>query len=173
MNFKANYFLTIAMVILAGWNLSRIFSDRDDPIRDSPSRISKGKPLIIPNESFFGISVGTPEDEVLTEQGPPTGYVILNAQSNAAIYGSSKAFIFTKGKLSGIRIGYSLIESSLPESFGNTDVYRGNQEWAFPNGITYGTSLEKIRKVVGERLTSDWLGPNSRYRQKYQDGKST
>lgn len=173
MNLKANDFLTIAMAILIGWSLSRFFSDKNDLLRDPPSPVTRTKPLIIPNESFFGVSMGTSEDEVLAKLGPPTGYITLNAQSNAAIYDNSKAFIFTKGKLSGIRIGFSLIESKLTGSYRNEDNYYANQDWALPNGITYGTSLERIRELIGKRLTSDRNGPYSRFHQKYQDGEST
>lgn len=128
------------------------------------------KELIAPATSLLGIAAGTSEEQAFESLGKPDGYIRLNADTTAAIYGTSIAYLFTKGKLAGLRISHSIIDYTLVRQFSGHDGYRRNF-WQLDNGISQDHSLKKIKGILGDKLKPSTPGP-SRHHLYYEDGNA-
>ena len=95
----------------------------------------------------------------------------LDKSNTAAIFEEGHGLIFTDGKLTGCRVGSSLIDFQLIKEFSGARM-RFVQRWSLDNGVKYDMSLDDVKEILGEKLTkpADSYGE---YHQTYRDGKST
>lgn len=156
----------IALLALAPCLTTQAQDIRDKVTKTSPNKTAHT--LIHPNHSLLGHKIGTPEDELFEKLGEPTAYIRLAPDNTAAVY-SDKAFIFTKGKLSGIHISHHIIDHTLKEAFGGPIFYKPFK-WKLNNGIQHDSSLADIKKILGDKLKPK--RPHSKYTQTYTDGDS-
>ncbi len=114
--------------------------------------------FIDPDQSIFGIPIGTTEDEFILKRGKPRGYIRLHdggrpsgfvrliGEETAMIYGDKEAFIFESGKLAGIRISpVSLFDWKLANRY-------PDGKWQLSNGIERDMNLAQVRRILGDKL---------------------
>lgn len=111
--------------------------------------------VIDPDNSIFGIPLGTSEEEFITKNGKPLGYLRLKGDETVMIYGKSNGFIFSGGKLAGVILTYHLIDHGLAESMEKSKVFPDQGEWELSNGVKRDMNLAKVRELFGGRLSSD------------------
>lgn len=160
-------FLSVQLTLMAC-----LFAAADE-LRDKVADDGPKKPspqLIDPNQSILGFKVGVAEDEVFAKLGKPDAYVRLNSENTAAIFNNSQAFIFTEGKLTGIRVGHSLIDHQLITQYRGT-IFLQPLRWKLDNGIGPETSLVEARKILGDQLQATERH-QAKYHQSYEDGES-
>ena len=121
-----------------------------DDIREkviSSEAVQLPSPVIVPDESLFGVPYGTTEDEFITKVGPPTGYIRLSKDESALLYGKAHLFIFTNDALSGVYVHPSLFRwraSNRISMFTAFDRF----QWKLDNGIGEGTNLREVKEVI-------------------------
>ena len=71
---------------------------------------------IDPDAHVYGVPYGTTEEEFIAQHGSPVAYVRLTASESAMCYGKRTAFLFTAGRLSGVRITHSIIDHKLADA---------------------------------------------------------
>lgn len=144
--------------------------------QDIRDKVSKGTPkansplLITPGKTILGFAIGTTEEDVIKKLGKPTAYMRLDPINTAFIHESNTAFIFTNGKLTGVRISYSLIDHHLSSEFSGAMGHR-QPKWKLNNGIKYEMSLVAVKKILGDKLVES-SHPSSKHHQKYREGNS-
>lgn len=109
---------------------------------------------IEPSEHIFGIKYGTTENEFIAKFGNPDGYVRINADTTAMIYGKRMAFIFQSEKLDGVRIKYSILDYQLSEEMLTSSLFE-KIKWELTNGIKKNTSLPKVKEILGDSLINE------------------
>jgi hypothetical protein len=111
--------------------------------------------LLSPDSSIFGVSYGTTEDEFIARFGKPTAYIRIRPHESGTVYGRSHCFLFTDGKLSGVRITPHMI---FDWAIGNwiADVTPFDAvKWKLDNGISQETRRSEVERILGERLVKD------------------
>jgi hypothetical protein len=124
--------------------------------------------FIDPDAGIYGVPFGTSEDDFIAKEGKPIGYIRLSPQSTAMIYGKSQAFLFTEGKLVGVRITDSILDWKLSRNMDDQNLQRisgtspvgpcdinSAPRWRLSNGITNGMDLTAVKKILGSKLSGD------------------
>ena len=127
-----------------------------------------GDPLIDVGKSYAGFKVGTTEDELIEKLGPPPTYSRLSNKITMAVYNNSTGYLFSDGKLVGIRIASTLLD------FQTLNVIKGSKSlnptptWQITNGIRNNMALPEVQEILGERLRSTEK-PFFNYHQIYEE----
>src|SRR5947207_2748136 len=87
---------------------------------------------IDPDAHVYGIPYGTTEDQFIAQYGNPAAYLRLTATESAMCYGKRTAFLFTAGKLSGVRIALSIVDWKLAEIMSPSSIFE-SLKWTLPN----------------------------------------
>ena len=123
-----------------------------DDIREkviSSESVQLPSPVIVPDESLFGVPYGTTEDEFITKVGPPTGYIRLSNDESALLYGKAHLFFFTNDALSGVRVHPSLFDWKVSNRISMFTAFDRFQ-WKLDNGIGERTNLREVKKVIDD-----------------------
>ena len=150
------------------WVLLPSASVRAEDIRDKVAVPAVRQSIIEsidPDAHIYGIPYGTTEDQFIAQYGSPTGYLRLTATDSAMCYGKSTAFLFTAGKLSGVRITYSIIDWKLAEAISPSPIF-DSIKWTLTNGIGRDMNLAEVKRILGNNLNRD------RYRWSYDTGRA-
>jgi len=144
----------ISLILLSSICSLCTASDIRDKVKVSNSDQSMYS-VINPDEHIFGMKYGAAEDEFISKHGKPDGYIQLDEDSSAMIYGKRIAFIFQSNKLQGVRISsHSILDWNLSKLMtGNS--YFDNIKWKLNNGIREDTHRGKVREILGETLVND------------------
>lgn len=126
--------------------------------------------LIDPDKSIFGIPLGTTEDEFIAKYGKPMGYLRLDSDETAMLYGKSHAFIFKDGQLGGVLLTYNTLDWDLSKGLRETQLFPSYNGWELSNGLKPEMTLADARKILGDKLTAE--DSHGRYHQQYLTDKS-
>jgi hypothetical protein len=108
--------------------------------------------VIDPDKSIFGVPSGTTEDEFIAKHGEPVGYMRLNGNTTAMLYGTSTAFLFKKDKLAGVLVANNTVDHRLLRTIPDAR-FPDHTNWELSNGIKSDMTLADARKAVGTILT--------------------
>lgn len=109
------------------------------------------KTLIDPDNHIYGHPLGISEDDFIKSEGSPLGYLKISPKSTVMIYGKSHAFIFTEGKLSGLRISSQVFDWRIANRLPN-DAAHTAENWKLSNGLYPDMPLAEVKKLLGEKL---------------------
>jgi len=129
----------------------------DDDVRSKvvgPGKAPAQSRQIDPDKAIYGIPFGTSEDDFIKAYGKPTGYVQLEDQETAMLYGSSHAFLFEKGKLVGVRITYNILDWKLTQGIASRGLFN-EQRWQLNNGIRQEMNRREVKAILGGKLLND------------------
>ena len=129
----------------------------DDDVRSKVVGPGKAPALsrqIDPDKAIYGIPFGTSEDDFIKAYGKPTGYVRLEDQDTALLYGISHAFLFEAGKLVGVRITHNVLDWKLTQGMMSKGLFN-EQRWSLNNGIRQEMNRREVRDILGEKLRND------------------
>lgn len=126
--------------------------------------------LIDPDKSIFGIPLGTTEDEFIAKYGKPMGYLRLDGDETAMLYGKSLAFIFKEGRFGGVLLTYNTLDWDLSMGIRESQMFPSYNSWELSNGLKPDMTLADARKILGDKLTSE--DSHGRYHQQYLTDKS-
>jgi hypothetical protein len=107
--------------------------------------------IIVPDQSIYGITYGSSEEEFIQRFGKPDGYLQLRNRRSGMLFGESHIFIFTDGRLSGVRISNSVVDWKLARQLQTNPSFE-NRPWRLDNGIKDEMLLHEVKKILGERL---------------------
>jgi hypothetical protein len=128
-------------------------------IRDKvavPATKTKISETIDPDSNIYGIPYGISEDEFIAQFGSPTGYLRLSAGESGMIYGRTHCFLFSNGRLSGVRISSDIIDWKIGNSLFSGTLF-DQIRWRLENGITRDMNLAEVKRILGDRLmTQDY-----------------
>ncbi len=119
--------------------------------------------IIVPDESIYGIAYGVSEDEFIERFGKPDGYIQLRNRKSGMLYGRDHIFIFTEGRLSGLRIDSSVIDWRLANQL-QTNPWFNARKWRLDNGIKNEMSLDEVKDILGDNLKTQHHGSGYYYR---------
>ena len=131
----------------------------DDDVRSKVAGPGKAPALskqINPDKDIYGIPFGTSEDEFIKAYGKPTGYVRLDGQDTAMLYGNSHAFIFEAGKLVGVRITHNLLDWKLMQGAAKRGMFSLNEpRWSLNNGIRQEMNRREVKEILSGKLRNE------------------
>ena len=116
-----------------------------------PASEPKPPSAIDPDASIFGIPYGTTEDEFISRFGKPTAYVRIRPHESGMVYGRSHCFLFTDGKLSGVRITLSVLDWAIGNWISDVAPF-DSVNWTLNNGISQATHRSEVERILGEHL---------------------
>ncbi len=130
---------------------------------DAGKKVLEGQPqveldrVIDPDKSIFGFALGTSEDDLIAKCGKPVGYLRLEGDKSALLYGNSMAFLFEGGKLSGVFLGAAraIVNFPLDKELKSADIL-GGRGWELNNGIKMNMDLPTVRKILGDALVATY-----------------
>lgn len=120
---------------------------------------------IDPDTNVYGVPYGTTEDQFIAQYGKPVAYLRLTATESAMCYGKRTAFLFTAGKLSGIRIVQTIVDWKLAEAIAPSPIFE-SIKWRLTNGIFRDMNLAEVKRILGDNLKND------RYRWSYDTARA-
>ena len=109
------------------------------------------KTLIDPGNHIYGHPFGISEDDFIKSEGAPTGYLKVSRSTAVMIYGKSHAFVFTDGKLSGLRIASQVFDWRIANNL-PADTVHTAENWTLSNGLHADMTIAEVKKLLGERL---------------------
>ena len=147
---------TMTILILAVFSLAWARAD-DDDVRSKVVGPGKSPALnrqIDPDKDIYGIPFATSEEEFIKAYGKPTGYVRLDGQETAMLFGNSHAFLFENGKLVGVRITYNILDWKLTQGLAQQGLFN-EQRWRLNNGIHQEMNRREVKEILGGKLQND------------------
>ncbi len=144
--------LCLAIAVAAG-ALATPVKAQDVRAKVSPaSSTARANDLIdLSKKTFFGIPLGTSEDEVIAKFGPATGYARIDGTQTVVLYGPSVGLLFSGGKLAGVRLSRQLLDYRLANEMKAQTPFDGMQ-WKLSNGIQKDSSLPDVKRLLGSKL---------------------
>ncbi len=106
---------------------------------------------IEPGKHIFGHPFGITEKDFIEIEGHPLGYMGLENKRTILIYGNSHGFIFTDGKLTGLRITRPILDwrffQEVPQTY-----KRDPSDWVITNGVHANMSQPKLIELFKNKL---------------------
>ncbi len=130
-------------------------------IMSSAKTTSPQNASIDPGKSLLGCPIGSTEEEVIKILGKPFANFRLSDNETALLFYKGTALLgFNHGKLQDGKFSSN--------SFLNisTSYNKDKTPYALPNGISIGSSLQKAKDILGDRLELN----KDFYRASYKDG---
>jgi hypothetical protein len=124
----------------------------DDDVRSKVIGAGKAPALsrqINPDKDIYGIPFGTSEDEFIKAYGKPTGYVRLEGQDTAMLYGTTHA-----GKLVGVRITHNLLDWKLMQGTAQRGLFN-EPRWSLNNGIRQEMNRREVKEILSGKLRNE------------------
>ena len=133
--------------------MSPLFADEDirSKVKNGTHNISS---TIDPGKHIYGHAFGSSEDDFIKAEGKPSGYIRLTALKTVLVYGESHGYIFTDGKLSGLRISSSIIDWKLANQMPYQQKHN-DQDWKLSNGIMTEMTDKAVADIVGDKLKTE------------------
>ncbi len=122
-----------------------------------PSRATFRGLEIDPDAHIYGVPFGASEDDFIKAHGKPDGYMRLNHEHTALLYGRSHAFVFEDGKLMAVRITSQILDWKLANELQDWSPF-DNRDWRLSSGVFMGMNLKEIRNKLGDKLAKSELG---------------
>ena len=110
--------------------------------------------IIDPGKHIYGNAFGVSEDDFISAEGKPSGYIRLSGLKTVLIYGKNHGYIFTDGKLSGLRISSSVIDWKLANQMPYQQKHSDN-DWKLSNGIIADMTDTKVKEILGAKLQTE------------------
>ncbi len=133
--------------------MSPLFADED--IRSKVEGETKDlSSTIDPGKHIYGHAFGISEDDFISAEGKPSGYIRLTALKTVLVYGRSHGFVFTDGKLSGLRISSSVVDWKLANQMAYQQK-RNDRDWKLSNGIIAEMTDKKVADILGDKLKTE------------------
>jgi hypothetical protein len=126
--------------------------DIRDRVVQADDIVLKAK-IIDPDNHVYGIPFGTSEDDFIKAFGKPIGYVRLGGKDTVMMYGKEHLFLFSGGKLSGVRISSYVLDWKVARRIPRHRLFDG-LKWKLDNGITVGKTLVEVKKILGDSLSA-------------------
>ena len=127
--------------------------DIRDKVASAPTATRTINETIEPDSHMFGIPFGTTEDQIIAQYGKPAAYLRLDGTESGMLYGRSLCFLFTGGRLAGLRLTHNIVDSKLSNSLPAESPFTSTlQRWQLSNGITAKMSLADVRGILSDQL---------------------
>jgi len=104
---------------------------------------------IIPDQSVYGVSFGSTEEDILEQFGVPNGIIVISESKKALLYGSSHLFILKKGKLRELRLSEHVIDWQVSRQMDEHPFF-DTATWVVSPGLRKGMNFSEIREVLSK-----------------------
>lgn len=142
---------TLLAILFCQYAIPLFASDIRQKVISSHDAILKTN-KIDPDSHIYGIPFGTTEEKFIEKYGNPNGYIRFTGEETGMLYGKSHIFVFSEGKLSGVRITHNIIDWQISENVLPNPIFDGIK-WKLNNGIQENTNLKEVKQILGNELS--------------------
>lgn len=113
----------------------------------SPASQPAADAVIDPAGAIFGVRFGATEDEVMQKFGQPAGFIRLDADRSAMLYGQNFLLLFYKEKLDGLRVTRAVFDWQISQWIKPSPPF-ATEEWTMSNGLREGMNLKEVVAII-------------------------